>query len=74
MYTLAILILVNIVDITSIITTGFQSSQSGALLKPVKNLSSRQQITQQLKLNHGLSLDGYGKPCKEAVFSEDLVN
>jgi len=29
MYTLAILILVNIVDITSIITTGFQSSQSG---------------------------------------------
>jgi serine/threonine protein kinase len=38
----------------------------------LKNLSSKQQIIQQFKLNYGLFLDGYSiKPSEQAVFSED---
>src|SRR5207248_2376968 len=41
-------------------------------LEPVKNLSSKQQIIQQFKLNHGLFLDGYNiKPSEQAVLFED---
>ena len=41
-------------------------------LEPVKNLSSKQQIIEQFKLNHGLFLDGYSiKPSKQAVLFED---
>ncbi|PKK63269.1 kinase-like protein, partial [Rhizophagus irregularis] len=38
----------------------------------LKNLSSKQQIIQQFKLNYGLFLDGYSiKPSEQAVLSED---
>ncbi|CAB4433379.1 unnamed protein product [Rhizophagus irregularis] len=38
----------------------------------VENLSSKQQIIQQLKLNHGLFLDGCNiKPSEHAIFVED---
>ncbi|CAG8672438.1 13552_t:CDS:2 [Rhizophagus irregularis] len=38
----------------------------------LKNLSSKQQIIQQFKLNYGLLLDGHSiKPSEQAVLSED---